>query len=153
MNPLHFRETLLKGQFPSSRLKSTCSFCFQTSFIFSLFQSPPGYSAGEKPDTAQFNYVFTESSSQEAVYSQLLSQFVPLILDGYDLTVLCAGQSGSGKSHSLFGAGLPLAMNEEDFGMTMRVARDVFQSVQDMVSVAKSVDSAIQNGQTLPETA
>ena len=31
---------------------------------------------------------------------QCLDQFLPLVLDGYDLTVAAYGQSGSGKVHT-----------------------------------------------------
>ena len=70
--------------------------------------------------------MFSESSSQEAVYKKTVEQFVDLVLDGYDLTVAAYGQSGAGKTHSLLGSDLPFAMNEADFGLVARVVRDLF---------------------------
>ena len=70
--------------------------------------------------------MFSESSSQEAVYKKTVEQFVDLVLDGYDLTVAAYGQSGSGKTHTLLGSDLPFAMNEADFGLVARVVRDLF---------------------------
>ena len=70
--------------------------------------------------------MFSESSSQEAVYKTTVEQFVELVLDGYDLTVSAYGQSGAGKTHTLIGPGLPYAMNEADFGIVTRVVRDLF---------------------------
>ena len=70
--------------------------------------------------------MFSESSSQEAVYKTTVEQFVELILDGYDLTVTAYGQSEAGKTHTLIGSELPYAMNEADFGIIARVVRDLF---------------------------
>ena len=74
----------------------------------------------------KYDYVFSESSSQEAVYATSVEQFVPLVLDGFDLTVAAYGQSGCGKTHTLLGPDLPFAMNEADFGLVSRVVRDLF---------------------------
>ena len=81
--------------------------------------------------------MFSESSSQEAVYKTTVEQFVELVLDGYDLTVAAYGQSGAGKTHTLIGSNRgdtpkaprgvpPYAMNEADFGIVTRVVRDLF---------------------------
>ena len=74
----------------------------------------------------KYDYVFSESSSQEAVYATSVEQFVSLVLDGFDLTVAAYGQSGCGKTHTLLGPDLPFAMNEADFGLVSRVVRDLF---------------------------
>ncbi len=78
----------------------------------------------EAKDTAReehkFEYVFTESASQETVFAKAVQQFVESVLLGFDFTLVCCGQTGSGKTHSLFGPALPMAMNEADFGVAPR---------------------------------
>ena len=58
-----------------------------------------------------------------------------LVADGYDLTVLAYGQSGSGKTHSLFGPGqtghqagfsLDPTVGEAQLGLLPRFVRSLY---------------------------
>ena len=79
----------------------------------------------------QNGIVFSEDSTQEELFSESLAQFVEVVLDGYDLTILAYGQSGTGKSHTLFGPDnvLGLANSESDFGLLQRFVRSLFHNV------------------------
>ncbi len=90
-----------------------------------------GEEEGQSDESQRFSIVFAESASQEAVYTSAVDNFVLLVLDGYDFSLLVHGQSGSGKTHTLFGPDLPLAMNESDFGIVLRFLRKLFSSLQD----------------------
>ena len=86
----------------------------------------------------QFERVFAESCSQKVVYTTFLDQFVSLVLDGYDLTVLAYGQSGSGKTHTLVGPDLPCAVNEEDFALVPRFAIQLFNQLEEQRSIKQT---------------
>ena len=101
-----------------------------------------GYNAGEegspgcfgKPQTEwQFpnGIVFSESSTQEDIFCQI-AQFTEVVLDGYDLTIVGYGQSGSGKTHTLFGPdnALGLPNSENEFGLLQRFVRSLFHKVE-----------------------
>ena len=44
-----------------------------------------------------------ENVPQSEVFSRVLSPYLELFYDGYDLFVIMYGGSGSGKTHTLFG--------------------------------------------------
>ena len=54
-------------------------------------------------ETFEFDYVLEENDSQNDVYDKLLTPFIPLIYDGYDLFIILYGSKGCGKSYTLFG--------------------------------------------------
>ena len=54
-------------------------------------------------ETFEFDYVLEENNSQNDVYDKVLTPFLPLIYDGYDLFVILYGSKGCGKSYTLFG--------------------------------------------------
>ena len=51
----------------------------------------------------KFNHVLPENVPQSEVFSRVLSPYLELFYDGYDLFVIMYGGSGSGKTHTLFG--------------------------------------------------
>ena len=77
-----------------------------------------------------FNYVFNESTSQDTLYNTTFGDFVKMVTVGYDLTIVGCGQSESGKSYSLFGPDLSMAMNESDLGVAYRFLRSLFQRLE-----------------------
>ncbi len=83
-----------------------------------------------RPKDVPFDRVFAESASQETVYSESLRPLVSEALRGRDVTVLAYGQSGSGRTHSLFGPDAPIAINEEYFGVALRFVRDLFKELK-----------------------
>lgn len=57
----------------------------------------------QHPKRFGFNRVFTSKSSQAAIYNNVVAPLVDKALNGFTCTLLTYGQSGSGKSYTLFG--------------------------------------------------
>jgi kinesin family protein 6/9 len=51
----------------------------------------------------EFNHVFDENSSQEDIYTRVVSNKVQEAIDGVNSTIFAYGQTGSGKTYSTFG--------------------------------------------------
>lgn len=51
----------------------------------------------------KFNHVFTAEDSQTSVYRRTAKQLIPGLLQGINASVMAYGQSGSGKTYSMFG--------------------------------------------------
>ena len=94
--------------------------------------SPGNYGQNQTEWKFQNGLVFSDSATQEAIFSQSLAQFTEVVLDGYDLTIIGYGQSGSGKTHTLFGPdnALGLPNSEADFGLLQRFVRCLFHKVE-----------------------
>ncbi|KAL0249435.1 hypothetical protein GEMRC1_004667 [Eukaryota sp. GEM-RC1] len=71
--------------------------------------SPAGVSEREFP----FNAVFDSSTSQDDVYSAGCVDVVQDVLDGYNSTIMAYGQTGTGKSFTIFGPGSDWERPEE----------------------------------------
>ena len=86
------------------------------------------------PNTWKFENgtVFSEISSQEHIFLTSLEQFIEVVLDGYDLTIIAYGPSGSGKSYTLFGPdnALGLPNSENEFGLLQRFVRSLFHRAE-----------------------
>ena len=86
------------------------------------------------PSTWKFENgtVFSEISSQEHMFLTSLEQFIEVVLDGYDLTIIAYGASGSGKSYTLFGPdnALGLPNSENEFGLLQRFVRSLFHRAE-----------------------
>ncbi|KAH8620485.1 Microtubule binding Kinesin motor domain [Trypanosoma vivax] len=68
----------------------------------------PGVASGDQPVAKEETLSFPvaavlNNASQEAVYTTAASPMVESFLQGYNCTLMCFGQSGSGKTHTLFG--------------------------------------------------
>ena len=59
---------------------------------------------GQAKSSFTFDFVQT-GGDQEGLFRATLEPLIPLVVDGYDLTVMAYGQAGSGKTHALFGPG------------------------------------------------
>ena len=53
--------------------------------------------------TKYFDTVFSSSASQESFYTDTTAPLVQKFLDGYNATLLTYGQTGAGKTYSVFG--------------------------------------------------
>lgn len=91
--------------------------------------SPNGSKGHDATLSENFHYVLNESTSQETVFHTCIDQFLALVQVGYDLTLMAYGPAGAGKTHTLVGSDLPLAMNESDFGLIPRVIRQLFHDM------------------------
>lgn len=49
---------------------------------------------------------------------------------GYNVSIVAYGQSGAGKTYTIFGPGLLFTMNESNFGVVPRALRHIFQKIQ-----------------------
>ena len=67
-----------------------------------------------------------ENVPQSEVFSRVLSPYLELFYDGYDLFVIMYGGSGSGKTHTLFGT--ETLQSEADHGLMSRFVRSIFES-------------------------
>lgn len=52
-----------------------------------------------------FDYAFGPSASQDEVYRSCIQPMVQSVLDGYNATVFCYGETGSGKTYTISGGG------------------------------------------------
>lgn len=65
-----------------------------------------------------------------------------LCVAGYDISVIAYGQSGSGKTYTIFGPGLHCAFSETEYGVIPRVTREIFSRMT--VSVNWTTDILIK---------
>ena len=49
---------------------------------------------------------------------------------GHNASIIGYGGCGAGKTHTVTGPGLLLAMNEEDFGVLPRAVRQLYAAIQ-----------------------
>ena len=69
-----------------------------------------------------FDYVFSQSSTQEEVYQNTTKQLLPGIIDGFNATVFAYGATGSGKTYTMLGT-----VNKK--GIMTRSITDLFKLV------------------------
>ncbi|RKP14663.1 P-loop containing nucleoside triphosphate hydrolase protein, partial [Piptocephalis cylindrospora] len=80
-----------------------------------------------KPFT--YDVAFSEESTQEDVFSEVVTPLMNQFFDGYNATILAYGQTSSGKTHTM-GTGDPNG-NEayEDLGIVPRAVESIFQRI------------------------
>ncbi|KAG9391152.1 Kinesin motor domain [Carpediemonas membranifera] len=78
------------------------------------------------PKPFNFDYVFQPDCKQTDVYDQIGRPAVENILKGYNSTVFAYGQTGAGKSWSMFGA----IKNIETQGIIPRAAGHIFKHIE-----------------------
>lgn len=57
----------------------------------------------QHPKRFGFNRVFTQKSGQAVIYQSVVAPLVEKAINGFTCTLLTYGQSGSGKTYTLFG--------------------------------------------------
>ena len=60
------------------------------------------------------------------LFNELFYYDVLLLYVGYNISIIAYGQTGAGKTYTVFGPGLLYAMNEADFGLVPRAVRHIF---------------------------
>lgn len=55
--------------------------------------------SGEREFT--FNHAFSDDSSQEQIYNELVQPIVGKVIEGYNGCVMAYGQTGSGKTYTM----------------------------------------------------
>ncbi len=71
-----------------------------------------------------FDHVFATDSKQEDIYGKIGKDTVADVLHGYNGTIFAYGQSGSGKTYTMFG---PDIFDQELKGIIPRAAADIFR--------------------------
>ena len=66
------------------------------------------------------------NSSQENVYDDVVRDISNSVLDGYNGTVLCYGQTGAGKTFTMTGA----TENYQQRGLIPRTIQHIFKEIQ-----------------------
>ncbi|KAM3128463.1 hypothetical protein pb186bvf_019395 [Paramecium bursaria] len=50
-----------------------------------------------------FNKIFNQQTNNQQVFDQTLKEFLPMLIQGFHVTLLCYGMTGAGKTHTMFG--------------------------------------------------
>ena len=77
--------------------------------------------------TFKFDKVFPSSTEQKKVYETIGKEIVSDVLDGYNGTIFAYGQSGSGKTYTMYGNNVE---NEETKGLIPRIIENIFDFVE-----------------------
>ncbi len=83
-----------------------------------------------EPKTFSFPLVFPSSASQQEIYQRLGYPLVEEVINGYDVTVMSYGCSGSGKTYTLFGE--VKSYDSPSSGMFPRLVSDIFKRLQEI---------------------
>ena len=74
------------------------------------------------------------NTGQEEVYLSSLEPLLTTLLDGYNVSVILYGASGTGKTHTMMGPGPGLGpvLEEESFGLIHRSVRSLFGALSQL---------------------
>ncbi|CAH1281887.1 unnamed protein product [Diabrotica balteata] len=75
------------------------------------------------------NYALPTNACQSSIFSTAVMPMVNLLLEGCDVSIVTFGQTGTGKSYTLFGPGFHFAASEAEHGIIPRFIREVFTKV------------------------
>ncbi|CAL8105361.1 unnamed protein product [Orchesella dallaii] len=73
--------------------------------------------------TYTYDHVFTQSTQTQQVYDKVVSPIVKQAFKGFNGTILCYGQTSSGKTHTLYGS-------KDDKGIILLFADHLFQKIK-----------------------
>lgn len=79
----------------------------------------------------QFNKVFCEESQEEVFES--IEHIIPELFEGFNATFLAYGQTGTGKTHTVFGSNKSIAESSAkhpEAGMFYRIGAKLFSEIQ-----------------------
>jgi len=98
----------------------------------------PGKS-GRKPNEFSFDLVLGPSVSQEQFFIQVAEDRCRSVLEGFNVTLFCYGQSGSGKTHTMFGPDAEYldpkqTMKSMQMGLIPRAVSFIFNYVESIDS-------------------
>jgi len=90
---------------------------------------------GRKPNEFSFDLVMGPSISQEQFFKQVAEESCLGVLEGFNVTLFCYGQSGSGKTHTMFGPDADYldpneTMKSAQMGLIPRAASFIFNYVE-----------------------
>ena len=79
------------------------------------------------------DWIFKAEASQEEVYRKAGTYGVDSVLAGFNATLLCYGQTGAGKTHTMFGPDKVItdfdSCDPADWGIVPRATEQIFQAV------------------------
>eukprot|EP00960_Hanusia_phi_P054483 762672-Hanusia_phi.AAC.2 len=73
--------------------------------------------------TYQFDRIFSPDATQEEVFQVVMKDSVDSVLNGFNATVLAYGQSGAGKTHTMFGT------EKSGQGIIPRSVKEIFRRI------------------------
>ncbi|CAL8149245.1 unnamed protein product [Orchesella dallaii] len=73
--------------------------------------------------TYTYDHVFNQSTQTQQVYNKVVSPIVKQAFKGFNGTILCYGQTSSGKTHTLYGS-------NDDKGIILLFADHLFQKIK-----------------------
>ena len=73
-----------------------------------------------------FDKIFSENSSQKEIYENIGKEIVKDVMDGYNGTIFAYGQSGSGKTYTMYGD----IYDNEIKGVIPRIIEEIFNYVE-----------------------
>nr|CAI5855218.1 unnamed protein product [Callosobruchus analis] len=85
-------------------------------------KSNPDNNTVQLPNNLAFpvNYALPSNSCQSSVFSDVALGLVNFMLEGCDVSIVAIGQSGTGKTYTLYGPGFHFASSEFEYGIIPR---------------------------------
>lgn len=80
--------------------------------------------------TYPVNYALPSNCCQSTLFSSVITPLVNYLLEGCDVSIVTMGQTGTGKSYTLYGPGFHFASSESEHGIIPRFVREVFTKVK-----------------------
>ena len=87
-----------------------------------------------------FDKIFTPKSTQADIYTYLGSRLVEDIMAGYNETIFAYGQSGSGKTYTMYGEDI---FDEKKKGIIPRIISEIFQRIEKIEDVDFTVKLSV----------
>lgn len=88
-----------------------------------------------------FDNVFDENTTQEGVW-RYLSSCIPSLMQGYNVSIMAYGQSGSGKSYTMGTAeDSSSIVDQNSMGITARAATELFTQIANKTRTYNSVEN------------
>lgn len=100
-----------------------------TGLVHIVSPNPDGSTATDENaerTTFAIQHALPYGCTQQDVYADAVQPLVKKFLQGFDASFITYGQSGTGKSHTMFGPGLDIIYGESDQGIAQRAIRDIF---------------------------
>lgn len=71
------------------------------------------------------------NATQEEVYAQAAKPLIPLLMDGYNVTLVCHGAKSAGKTFSCFGTDYTFKVDQERAtdGVFSRLVKGLFDTI------------------------
>ncbi|PSN44964.1 Kinesin-like protein costa [Blattella germanica] len=72
------------------------------------------------------DYALPADGSQSHLFVTAVYPLINCVVEGYDISIITYGQSGSGKTYTIVGPGLHCALSETEYGIIPRATREIF---------------------------